>query len=191
MHSWRSVVARAIAVACISIFLQTSVSSSQTVLRVNGVSGASEVDDAEHGLMEVEVRCLNISGGVDGTAFRIVQSPGFTGVLVAEEYPASVIPVSGNVTDGVILSFSGGCAGTEPFLAAKLTYQVFGTSEMCSYLTALAHPNFETAVVFPCGSGSSEAIVETLWVNYDHFAGCSLSVPVAETTWGAVKALFR
>ncbi len=117
--------------------------------------------------------------GASGIQFRIERSAGFTATYVSESSPH--ITVVGNSETGVAIAY--GACKTAPVVLLDIIYVAHGTSGTCSYLASTAHP--------PSPSGKIKVITCTeprladpgrLRVN--------CTVPVEETTWGRVKALY-
>jgi hypothetical protein len=119
-------------------------------------------------------------------AFMIAPSVGFTGVWLGETSPFSTIGMS---PTGIRIAY-GQCLDT-PALILEVTYTVFGTSDDCSYLEVVEHPeevcggpvfldcpNFDTWF----GTGGR------LTVNPNET--CT-PIPIEPSTWGKVKALYR
>ncbi len=112
--------------------------------------------------------------------FRIERSAGFTGTWLSESSPFPV--VVGDSQTGVAISY-GLCNKTAPVLLLDIMYFAHGTSGPCSYLASTAHP--------PSPSGGIE--VGTCTVTAFAEPGrlrVNCTVPVEETTWGRVKALY-
>jgi hypothetical protein len=100
------------------------------------------------------------------------------------------VPFVGSIREGVWLDFTSLC-GYGTIVVAELTYQLDGMSKNCSTIGIEAFPGDETPLVYPCIGGAVSPFVAPLIVNFDHYNGCDNPVPVRETTWGRVKALYR
>jgi hypothetical protein len=124
--------------------------------------------------------------------FSVVVSPGFSGSYVAEMIHAPWW--EGTLRDGIEVAYNQCAIGS--YLVATITFQGMGTSEPCSYLEIVPHPeNWLGAIeVMSCSFETRPApTLGRLWVNPDGEA-CSpwcATVPTHETTWGGVKALYR
>ncbi len=116
------------------------------------------------------------------SGFRIVASPGFTGVWIGDS-PA--YPFEGTSPDGIALGY-GACISL-PIVVMETQYVTFGTSAECSYLDVVAHP-VHGLVIIDCDGELRNATGEKLVINPS--AGCS-PIPVEHLTWGRVKALYR
>jgi hypothetical protein len=119
--------------------------------------------------------------------FRIVPSVGFTGVWLSETSP---FPVIGASPTGIQIGYSY-CVSL-PALVLEVTYAVFGTSEDCSYLDVVEHPQNmfgeDVPVTVDCNFVYFSGTGGRLTVNPT--ANCP-PVPVEPSTWGKVKALYR
>jgi hypothetical protein len=115
---------------------------------------------------------------VSTSAFMVVASEGFTGTWLGE---TSAFFTVGDSETGIFMSY-GGCRNS-PILILTITYQVFGTSSQCAYLSVEAHPVYGWIEVLNCDMDLLEAIGQTLTVN------CTVSVE--ETTWGRIKSIYR
>ncbi len=114
-----------------------------------------------------------------GIQFRIERSAGFTGTWLSESSPFPV--VVGDSQTGVAIAF--GACKTAPVLLLDIMYFAHGTSGPCSYLASTAHPS----------SPSGKIEVSTCTVTVLAEPGrlrVNCTVPVEETTWGRVKALY-
>ena len=112
--------------------------------------------------------------------FRIERSAGFTGTWLSESSPFFPL-VGGDSQTGVAISY-GGCK-TPPLLLLDIMYFAHGTSGPCSYLASTAHP--------PSPFGKIEVVTcqETVFAEPGRLR-VNCTVPVEETTWGRVKALY-
>lgn len=121
------------------------------------------------------------SSGVS-SGFRIVSSPGFTGVWLSE---TPLYFFEGTTPGGIALSY-GACVQL-PTRLVEVRYTVFGTSAECSYLEVGAHPE-HGLVAIDCDFELIPATGGKLSINPN--PTCP-PVPVESTTWGKVKSLYR
>jgi len=118
-----------------------------------------------------------------GIRFMIEPSPGITFVWLGESSPKPT--VIGDSRTGVEIGY-GACVLPDAGLILQVQYLGLGTSEPCSFLSVVNHPQAssgEIEVVLCVGLGPVSAIGKKLTVN--------CTVPAQETTWGKVKALYR
>jgi hypothetical protein len=118
-------------------------------------------------------------------AFKIAPSVGFTGVWLSETSPFLVMGTSPN---GIRIAY-GGCEDL-PVLILEVSYTVFGTSEDCSNLTVIAHPEEDQRgpLIVDCNFDFIIASGGRLIINPT--PQCP-PVPVESSTWGKLKALYR
>ena len=140
--------------------------------------------------------------GTTAARFKIESGPGNTMTYLSEtHYFASTL---GNTQDGISV-----CYGTCTFdnvPIVSITYMAYGTSSSCSRLLVVPHPSAQTVEAINCGGVASGAYGEDLTLHFPgggcgcpvthYFPGtpqvfnCS-PVAVQNTTWGAIKALYR
>jgi hypothetical protein len=149
-------------------------------------------DTAPGPLMMYVIHRIPEGWGNVACRFSVAASPGFGGTYVGETIHAAFW--LGTLRDGIDIAY-GQCA-LDAQLVATITFQGHGTSEPCSYLEIVPHPeNWLGAIeVMSCSFETRPApTLGRLWVNPDGEA-CSpwcATVPTHETTWGGVKALYR
>jgi hypothetical protein len=122
--------------------------------------------------------------GVTGSRFKIEAEPGFTGIWLGETSPWAP-NIIGTSTTGVSIYYAQ-CAADDIVLI-KSTYWLLGTSQFCTGLTVVPDPGANgytlctgcNFVELPCGPPGALRV------------GCPAPVPVQESTWGRVKALYR
>lgn len=136
------------------------------------------VDDVPR-MVDIYIAHLDF-GGVTGSEFRTEADAGFTGVWLSETSPWSPY-VIGTSPTGVAIAYAQ-CVMSD-IIVIKATYLLTGTSAPCSRLRVVPSPGHDLVVCSgchfvdgPCGAGS---------------LAVSCPVPVEETTWGRVKALYR
>lgn len=119
--------------------------------------------------------------------FRIAQSAGFTGVWLSESTTHLFL---GSSTAGIRFAY-GGCLEL-PTRVLEVQYSTFGTSESCSYLEVVGHPDeicgSNAICAFDCDFEYHVPVGGRLYINPT--TECS-AVPVAATTWGKIKSLYR
>jgi hypothetical protein len=144
---------------------------------------STEAFDLAPGTLTVFVVHEGGSAGV-AIAFKIAASPGFTGVWLSETSP--FVWVFGTSPSGVEIGYAA-CV-QPPVLVLEVKYTVFGTSEECSLLEVVGHPNHFGIDIALCQGINVYADGGRLTVNPTE--GCS-PVPAEPSTWGKVKALYQ
>lgn len=114
--------------------------------------------------------------------FRIVPSPGFTGVWLAET-PSFLF--LGTSPTGIIISYTD-CVML-PVRVLEVQYTLFGTSEACSYLQVVEHPEQGLSTI-DCDFQLQPVVGGKLTINPNET--CT-PLPVRTSTWGMIKALYR
>ena len=134
-----------------------------------------------------------LNGGAIGAEFTIDDNSGL--VPVSQTTPYLWI---GSWYTGISIVYGGCVAGDH--VIGTLNYLWLETPTTCeNSLLVVAYPNEQTVIVYDC---SQPYIRETAYSRYtsvgpdadscDVFGGCCQCViPTSETTWGAVKALYR
>jgi hypothetical protein len=125
------------------------------------------------------------TSGATSSTFKIVGSVGFTGVWVSETSPFAT--VIGTTPNGVEMGYAG-CIYPSALLF-EVTYMLFGTSNSCSFLEVVKHPNYPFIYSSNCSADEpGPAKGGKLMVNPD--ATCT-TVRARESTWGRIKSLYR
>jgi hypothetical protein len=99
--------------------------------------------------------------------------------------------VIGNSQTGVVVPYGSCQTGRAHILTINMIVE--GTSETCCYYPVLPDPNVGSGriEVLDCSETIVFGIGEFSVVNGDISCPCGGPVPVEETTWGSVKALYR
>ena len=143
-----------------------------------------DVADQEYTVYIVHVD----DSGVIASQFRVRNEAGLT--YVREQILWTVL---GNTQSGMTVLYDNECVSGE-ILVGTVGYAGTGTSSSCSYLS-----------IAPFGFGVNEVEATTcepepekiipfpgrLFVNPDPSCPCELVVPVEETSWGRIKALYE
>ena len=140
--------------------------------------------------------------GSFGSRFRVEYSSGFTGTLVG--FSSSFASVSGNPAGGATVMYDNVCqAGT--FQVMTLSFMLYGGSPTCSWVRVAPTSvqvytcgqqwqpaDWEGTHVTP-GSGGPNCPNDLPYEEHTHFCRpyWEPTIPTAESTWGAVKALYR
>ena len=118
-----------------------------------------------------------------GVRFAVQTSPGVTFAWLGENSPMPT--VVGDSRTGISIGY-GACLIPDPGLILEIRFLGIGTSEACSFLNVVPHPQAssgEIEVILCVGLEAVSATGEKLLVN--------CPVPVEQTTWGKVKSLYR
>jgi hypothetical protein len=96
----------------------------------------------------------------------------------------------GNSQVGISIGY-GNCY-TQPIHILTINYFVQGMSEPCCHYPVVAHPQFGAINAVDCNNQLIPAAGITNTVNGDATCPCPIpdTVPVHESTWGQVKALY-
>lgn len=121
-------------------------------------------------------------------AFRVAASAGFTGSWLQDIVPTGMFAV-GTSPDGMTIGYQACRTGDVPVL--RITYQLFGTSSPCSSLQVAAYPDIGFIETSNCSFEIFMVEGGSIVVNADDSCPCQMPVPVKQTTWGAVKAIYR
>lgn len=141
--------------------------------------------------------------GMNAARFKIESGPGITMTYVSEvHYFASTV---GNTQDGISVCYGTCTLGNQ--LIASITYLAYGTSSQCSRVHVVPHPSAQTVEAIKCNGVATRTYVEDLVISHAGTGGCGcgdthgfagtaqvfgcLPVAVENTTWGAIKALYR
>jgi hypothetical protein len=145
---------------------------------------------------------LHDSPGATASRFRIQSEPGLTMTYVSEvHYFAQTI---GNTQTGITICYGGACLASSQLLVA-ITYMRYGTSENCSELLLVPHPDAETVEAMNCNLDAVRTLVRNYSLTTNFSCGCPFvtyfpgeptafdctPLPVEETTWGRIKAFYR
>jgi len=96
----------------------------------------------------------------------------------------------GNTQTGVVIPY--GPCETGPIHVTTMNFFAFGTSEPCCSYPVLGHPDFDPTnpLVFDCANQAYLAQGLTATINGNATCPCGYPVPLEETSWGRVKALY-
>ena len=119
-------------------------------------------------------------GGVTASNFKI-QDIGTNWTWIVDQ-PQGGTTIVGNTRDGGLFAY-GGCITTE-FNFVNVLYATAGTAGPCSSLEVVPNPASLTGTIEGVNCDDIKLVADGSRV----FVNCT--VPVEETTWGAVKALY-
>lgn len=149
-----------------------------------GVAIYSDAALTDAVLSDTSPRIANIyvaqtnSAGTTGIRFRVEASPGFTGVWLGETSPFTIW---GTSPMDIALGYNNCQVGN--FLILTMSYQLFGTST-CSNLSVAGSGPFPHPWCVTCFASDGPCLPSNSFQ-----VNCAL--PIAPTTWGSVKALYR
>lgn len=153
------------------------------------------VDDPIMALTTLYVVHRDIADGVTGSRFIVQGAAGMTMIFISDASIGGPIYITGSIVEGYEV-FYGSCI-TGGLAVMILQYFGQGNSAPCSRLEVVAAPTSTTGGVdvFDCGSGTHLGTGHYALVNADGSCTCDLGpcspVPVEQTTWGGIKALYQ
>ena len=189
------------AIFCLILFAFPSPIAAQTedALRLT-YNGFCTLLDNSSGTRALYVSHLP-NPGTMASRFKIVADPGVTMTYLSET--VHVGSALGNTQDGIALCY-GSCLGGDNLLVT-VNYMTFGTSQNCSRIRIVPHPDAETVDAIRCDNIPIKSFVQDLYVQavagdcgcplLHSFVGGALPfgctpTPVQTTTWGGIKALY-
>jgi len=120
--------------------------------------------------------------------FQLTASAGFTGSWVQDVVPGGMA-VIGTSPNGIVINYQACRSGDVPILRA--TYQLFGTSSLCSRLHAAPYPGIGFIETMDCSFDAYPDDGGALVVHSDESCPCQGPEATRPSTWGQVKALYR
>jgi len=127
-----------------------------------------------------------ILGGTSGISSSMMVDASNSGGLVSTGVTVHTLLAIGDVFTGI--DFSYGACLSPPVLLATLNYFCQGTTAACSSLNVAPHPQTGRIVAVTCAPLAVDAAPMHLTINGD--ASCPCGVPVEESSWGQIKALY-
>ena len=198
-HLWRLCCVLVLAICAFIV----SPSPAQVKIEASAVghSDACVLPYNNPGLKNVYIR-LTFNSGATAARFRVEPGPGVTMTYASESSPYTSV---GYALAGISICF-GSCLTGEP-LIATVTFMAYGTDTPCSEIRIVPHPDAQTVEVEKCNGSTVAAYAQGLGIDPPPgaipcycpttrlFPGTPLpfgcTVPVEDTTWGRVKALYR
>jgi hypothetical protein len=154
-------------------------------------AGSCELVDAGQGILNIYViHTLVVASSA--AEFAVEPSAGFTATHIGDQTPYLFI---GNSQTGISVAY-GECLSA-PINIMTITYLFDGTSSACGYLEVVAHKYGPPAGLFTVDCQDEEAPIKLipqgarLFVNADGSCPCLSPVPVRESTWGQIKAMYN
>ena len=138
------------------------------------------------GPFSVYVAQTNVGDGTIACQFRMQRPSTFAHLGDIPSYPLTL----GNSDAGVSVSFGRCLTGT--FLILTCNYFASGVTPPCEWMTIVPDPNSSTGLVQFIGCDDERVTMDQAGearLNPD--GTCMCSVPVEETTWGGIKALYQ
>lgn len=132
----------------------------------------------------VYIAQTNVTNGTTACAFSIDKPAAL--LNLGETVPDPFLKI-GNSDDGVSISYTLCLTGT--FLVMSITY--FGAAGTCDLMTVVGDPTSTTGEVefIDCDAIRS-SIPQAGQARLNPDGTCTCDVPVQETTWGGIKALY-
>jgi len=153
------------------------------------------------GLHSIYILHRNTPGAI-GSRFKVSTGNGVTWTYVSETVNAPMFV--GNTQRGIALCY-GDCIA-ETTLLATISYMGYGTGLSCGQINIVPHPQAQTVEAAMCDGTPVSLVVNDLYVvRVLGDCGCPSGhvfvgspqvfncqpVAAAQTTWGAIKALYR
>ena len=132
-----------------------------------------------------------IPNGVTSSSFKI--DTNHQGVYLG--YINKFIGVIGDPLTGTLVTY-GECLSL-PTHILTITYLCQGLTPPCGYMSVVGNPNAipPGLKATDCGSLEDRVVIDaqgyTSYINNDGSCPCMSPIPVQETTWGQVKALYQ
>jgi hypothetical protein len=153
-------------------------------------AGSCELVDAGQGILNVYVIHTLVAGST-ACEFKVQPSAGFTATHIGDSTPYLFI---GNSQTGISVAY-GQCLSA-PINVMTITYLFDGTSSACGLLEVVGDPaapapglwTVDCTMPFP---SKSVAQGGKLYVNADGSCPCLSPVPVRESSWGQIKAMYN
>ena len=125
--------------------------------------------------------------GVFGAIFKIETD--HTGVLLGWSSPP--FPYIGHPLMGISINYL--MCLSPPILILEMIYVGSGTTPPCGEMRVVEHPGSNPPGLWAvdCSINRVPAQGYTSYINNDGSCPCTSPIPVQETTWGQVKALYR
>jgi hypothetical protein len=175
----------------LALFATTAFSQAGSIMLFSD-PGATNCDVYDiPGLVVVYVVHMYTSGAT-GAQFRVDHMSWGAGTLmwIADAVTPPYVPV-GNSQTGIQIGY--GLCMISPNLILQIQYLAQGLSPPCSYIQVVSHPTATPPGILVADC----AIPPILWpatggdvvVNPD--PTCMCDIPVQETTWGQIKALYQ
>jgi hypothetical protein len=148
------------------------------------------LEDHDSRALRVYVLHTSSTGAIE-SMFKVSPSLGFAAAYVGETVNASAF--SGNTQTGLAVRYNECIAGT--FVIATIDYMGAGQSANCSYLEVVAHPLSPTGYIdiIDCYFGMWGVVTLGKLLVNPTAGNCTpwCTVSTRQSTWGAVKALYR
>ena len=128
-----------------------------------------------------------LTPGVAGSQFKI--DTNHLGIFLAETSPFPI--VIGDSRNGIVIGYGACFSGQIHILT--MTYFCQGLTPRCGEMSVVGHPtaNPPGLLAVDCSHQLVPAQGYTSYINNDGSCPCTSPIPVQETTWGGVKALYQ
>jgi hypothetical protein len=154
-----------------------------------GLSCSVMDNTAPFAFIDVYVIHKHLSGGATASQFRVDLTGGST-MSYSGQTEGSGMLLIGNANDDLSVAY-GGCLSGD-LLLVTVRYVGVGTSPQCSGIEVNPAPTApipNEVVLADCAFAYATVPTGAAIINEN--PGCICNVAVAETTWGAIKALYK
>lgn len=148
-----------------------------------------DVTDATYASFAIYV--LQVDADAANTSqFRVILPAGLTAIKGAFEVPGTMLSL-GTFEGGITITYVG-CKSSFPLLIGTLNFVGLGTTPGCQRFIIAADPAVASGKVeiVDCSS-----VIHTVDYNLDAFlstsGSCGCSVPVEQSNWSKIKALYQ
>ena len=147
-----------------------------------------DLTDAAPGLLSV-FAVHNFTAGATAAQFGIQSTHTMSYLAYAS---AHQVNVGNDPNTGVAVTYDAGCSAG-PILLGTISYFASGTSPPCSGILVVADEAAASGQIegVDCGFVSTFPDASNLTVNTDGVCPCGRSLPIEESNWGRVKALYN
>lgn len=187
-----------------SILPASLTSAQQGEIRISALDDTPlcYLGDFGPGVKTLHVLHLFDLGGSTAVRFKIETGPGATLTYLSEVHHFA--STEGNTQDGITICYESCGEGTNQPLVS-ISYMSYGTSSDCSRMLVVPHPAAQTVDAVGCDGIPMWLFAGDLVIERTTSCGCGDAhsfpgtpelidcnpVPVASSTWGAIKALYR
>lgn len=198
----RSIAAYLLATATLVTSAAAQLPVQDVIFPAETFAGPCYMFDNQPGILTINV--YHALGYGLASRFRVEADPGATMVYVGETHHFAA--TLGNSQTGVQICY-GECMLPETSPLITINYVTFGTSSNCASIRIVPHPDAEVVEVTGCDGVPKNVFGGAFFINRDIFCyscediatrfdgapeafSCE-PLPIAATTWGAIKALYR
>lgn len=130
-----------------------------------------------------------VTNGAKAVQFKLEENTGGSLLYIADQPQFPL--VIGNSQTGIAVSY-GGCFNNQ-INAVNILYQVLSAPPVCSGMTTVADPNAPTGEIEATNCNDVKTFPNGAFLSFsdDGTCLCGEIVPIEETNWGRVKALYQ